>query len=244
MTSSDQAPVLHAELDDGVLMLTLNRPEARNALSPGLVAALNEALTRFEDNHAVKVGVMTGVGRAFCSGLDLKVFATADADRATVSALIHRVGRTAKPLIGAINGPAVTGGLELALGCDFLIGSTHAMFADTHATIGAFPGGGMTARLGRVLGARSAKAMTLAGVRLDAEAALRAGLLTEIVEPDALVARALELAQNVAAANQDFVRNVRVLYDENADRSLPEALAAERAAHQRWRDNQPLQWSV
>jgi enoyl-CoA hydratase len=239
---TDHAPVLLTELADGVLTLILNRPKARNALSPELVAALDEALTRFERDDAVRAAVITGAGRAFCSGLDLKVFA--NTDRSSVSAVIHRFGRVAKPLIGAINGPAVTGGLELALGCDFLIGSTHAMFADTHATIGAFPGGGMTARLGRAIGVRSAKAMTLAGVRLDAEAALRTGLLTEIVEPDALVARAQELAGNMAAANQDFIRSVRDLYDGNADRSLAEALAAERAAHQRWRDSQPLQWSV
>lgn len=114
--------------------------------------------------------MITGAGRAFCSGLDLKVFTAPDADRSTVSALIHRFGRITKPLIGAVNGPAVTGGFELALGCDFLIGSHHAMFADTHATIGAFRGGGMTARLVQVPGVRSAKAVSLAGLRLDAEA--------------------------------------------------------------------------
>lgn len=188
--------------------------------------------------------MITGAGRAFCSGLDLKVFTAPDADRSTVSALIHRFGRITKPLIGAVNGPAVTGGFELALGCDFLIGSHHAMFADTHATIGAFPGGGMTARLGQVLGVRSAKAVGLAGLRLDTEAALRAGLLTEIAESDALVARARQLARNIAAANQDFITSVRALYNENADRSLAEALAAEGTAHQHWRDSQPLQWSV
>ena len=242
---TDHAPVLLIESADGVLTLILNRPEARNTLSPELVAALEEALTRFESDDLIRAAVVTGAGRAFCSGLDLKIFAAEDADRSSVSALIHRFGRTTKPLIGAINGPAVTGGFELALGCDFLIGSTHAMFADTHATVGgAFPGGGMTARLGRAIGVRAAKAVTLAGVRLDADAALRMGLLTEVVEPDTLMARAQELAGNMAAANQDFIRSVRDLHNGNADGSLAKALEAERGAHQRWRDSQPLQWSV
>src|SRR3954447_11756207 len=115
--------VLQTVLADGVLTLTLHRPEARNALSPELVTALDHALNRFEQDPAVRAGVLTGAGAAFCAGLDLKVFADAGADRRTVRALIHRFGGLAKPLIGAVNGPAVAGGLEMALGCDFLIGS-------------------------------------------------------------------------------------------------------------------------
>lgn len=242
MTQNDS--VLGTEIDDGVLVLTLNRPDSRNALSPELVTALDEALTLFTVDHELRAAVITGTGRAFCAGLDLTVYAAAGADRRAVAALIHRFGLLPKPLIGAVNGPAVAGGFELALGCDWLIGSPAAMFADTHVKIGAFPGGGMTARLARIVGARTAKAVSLAGLRLDAEAALRSGLLAEVVEPDHLVPRARELASAVAAANQDLVQVVRTLYDDNLDRTLPDALAAERKALERWRARGRTGWSV
>jgi enoyl-CoA hydratase len=236
--------VLRTEFADGVLTLTLDRPEARNALSPELVQELDEALDRFEQDTAVRAGVLTGSGAAFCAGLDLKVFADAGADRRTVRALIHRFGGLAKPLIGAVNGPAVAGGLEMALSCDFLIGSARAVFADTHVRIGAFPGGGMTVRLGRAVGLRTAKAMSLAGLRLDADAALRAGLLSEVTAPDLLVPRAQELAAAVGAADTDLVTTVRTLFDQNQDRSLADALAVESAELERWRAEHATGWSV
>ncbi len=228
-------PVLLVEMSGGVLTMTLNRPRARNALSPQLLADLDDALDILESDD-VRAGVLTGAGPAFCAGLDLKVFASADnADRDAASRVIHRVGKLAKPIIGAVNGATVTGGLELALGCDFLIGSPQALFADTHATVGAFPGGGLTARLGRVVGSRTAKAMSLAGLRLDAIAALRAGLLAEIVDDDALIARAQELARYIAAADPEYIATVRALHDGNTDRSVDEALAVERVEHANWR---------
>ena len=236
--------VLHTGLADGVLTLTLDRPEARNAISPELVTALDEALDRFEQDTAVRAGVITGSGSAFCAGLDLKVFAAAGADRRTVRALIHRFGRLAKPLVGAVNGPAVAGGLEMALCCDFLVGSPRAVFADTHVKIGAFPGGGTTARLGRVVGVRTAKAVSLAGLRLDADAALHAGLLSEVTAADLLVPRAQELAAAIAAADPDLVSTVRTLYDRNQERSLADALAEESAELERWRANHATGWSV
>jgi enoyl-CoA hydratase len=241
---SGSAPVLHTAIADGVLTLSLNRPEARNALSPDLVSALDESLDRIEQDAAVRVGVITGSGSAFCAGLDLKVFAAAQADRRIVRALIQRFGRLPKPLIGAINGPAVAGGLEIALCCDFLVGSPQAAFADTHVKIGAFPGGGMTARLGRAVGVRTAKAMSLARLRLDAEAALRSGLLVEITEPEFLITRAQELASAIAAADQDLVSTVRRLHDDNQDRPLPDALAQESAALEHWRAKHATGWSV
>jgi enoyl-CoA hydratase len=236
--------VLRTELAGGVLTLTLHRPEARNALSPELVTALGEALDRFEQDTEVRAGVITGSGSAFCAGLDLKMFAAAQADRRTVRALLHRFGALTKPLVGAVNGPAVAGGLELALCCDFLVGSSLAVFADTHVRIGAFPGGGMTIRLGRAVGVRTAKAVSLAGLRLDADAALRAGLLSEIAASDLLVPRAQELAAAISASDPDLVATVRGLYDQNADRSLDEALAVESAELERWRAEHATGWSV
>lgn len=236
--------VLHTALDDGVLSLALDRPEARNALSPDLVEALDSALDRLEEDPAVRAGVITGAGSAFCAGLDVKVFAAAAADRRTVSALLRRFGRLGKPLVGAVNGPAVAGGLEIALACDFLVASPRAVFADTHVRIGAFPGGGLTARLGRAVGVRTAQAMSLAGLRLDAPAALRAGLVTEVVEADHLLGRATELAAAVSAADPDLVRAVCRLHGESTDRSLPAALAEEAAALQHWRTGHRTAWSV
>jgi enoyl-CoA hydratase len=242
--SDPTGTVLRTELADGVLTLTLNRPEARNALSPELVTALGEALDRFEQDAEVRAGVITGSGPAFCAGLDLKVFAAAQADRQTVRSLIRRFGVLTKPLVGAVNGPAVAGGLELALCCDFLVGSPQAVFADTHVRIGAFPGGGMTVRLSRAIGVRTAKAVSLAGLRLDADAAVRAGLLSEVTAPDLLVPRAQELAAAVSAADPDLVSAVRTLYDQNADRSVEEALAMESAQLERWRAEHATGWSV
>jgi len=242
--SDPTGTVLRTELADGVLTLTLHRPEARNALSPELVSALGEALDRFEQDAEVRAGVITGSGTAFCAGLALTVFAAAQADRRTVRTLILRFGGLTKPLVGAVNGPAVAGGLELALGCDFLVGSTKAVFADTHVRIGAFPGGGMTVRLGRAIGVRTAKAVSLAGLRLDADAALRAGLLSEVTAPDLLVPRAQELAAAVGAADTDLVTTVRTMFDQNQDRSLADALAVESAELERWRAEHATGWSV
>ncbi|WP_433602354.1 enoyl-CoA hydratase-related protein [Nocardia sp. CA-135953] len=236
--------VLQTRVEDGVLILTLNRPDARNALSPELVDALHRALDQFVEDDTQHSAVIAGNGRAFCAGLDLKVYAEANADRSQVSSLIRRIGLLPKPVIGAVNGPAVAGGLEMALGCDWLVGSPTAMFADTHVRIGAFPGGGMTVRLSRAVGVRTAKAMSLGGLRLDADAALRTGLLSEIVDPDQLVARATELAAVAAAADQDLVHGIRTLIDQNADRALPEALAFEAQELQTWRTRGRTGWTV
>lgn len=239
-----EADHLLLRVEGGVLILTLNRPEARNALSPALVEDLHTALDRFVDDDSLRAAVLTGTGRGFCAGLDLKVFAAAAADRTRVSRLIHRFGHLPKPVVGAVNGAAVAGGLEIALGCDFLVGSPAALFADTHVKIGAFPGGGMTARLSRAVGTRTAKAMSLGGLRLDAEAALRAGLLSQIVAPEQLVVRAIELAGAIAAADPDLTQIVRRLLDDNADRKLTHALAVEAEELQSWRARGRTGWKV
>ncbi|SNQ48365.1 Enoyl-CoA hydratase [Frankia canadensis] len=242
--SNDAADVLLTRSTDGVLLLTLNRPDARNALSPELIAALEAALDDFVADDGLRAAVLTGSGSAFCAGLDLKRFAAAGADRRSASRLIRRFGTLPKPVIGAVNGWCVTGGLELALGLDWLVAGPGAMFADTHLKVGAFPGGGLTARLGRIVGTRTAKAMSLGGLRLDAQAALLAGLVTQVVPEERLVEHAVEQAGRIAAANQDLVRIVRDLHDGNIDRPLTKALAVEYARREEWRSIGPQTWTV
>ena len=134
--------VLLQEDADGVRVLTLNRPEARNALSSPLVEALYTALVAADADEDVRVLVLTGTDPAFCAGIDLKEAARAGEDyfrRAGTADCIAQVGLVSKPVIGAVNGATFTGGLELALGCDFLIASDRAIFADTHARVGLLP---------------------------------------------------------------------------------------------------------
>jgi enoyl-CoA hydratase/carnithine racemase len=223
--------VLLQEDVDTIRVLTLNRPHARNALSAELVRALYNALVTADADDAVQVVVVTGADPAFCAGVDLKeaardgeayfrMFDTTDC--------VNQVGHVGKPVIGAVNGAAFTGGLELALGCDFLVASDRAVFADTHARVGVLPGGGMTARLPLVVGSGVARRMSMTGEVLDAAAALRVGLVTEVVPHARLRERALELAHAVADVPGPTMRGLKQIYVDGAATTVAPALAVER----------------
>ena len=160
-------PVTYA-VSDGVAVITLSRPEARNAIDSTLAAGLIDAFTRAESAPEVGAIVVTGADPAFCAGVDLKEFTRLQRPPARASEAIVMAGKLTKPALGAINGPVMTGGLELALGLDLLIASERARFADTHAAVGILPGGGMTARLPRAVGARMAMEMSYTGRVIDA----------------------------------------------------------------------------
>lgn len=214
-----------------VRLLTLNRPQARNALSAELFEALHAALLAADDDADVRAVVLTGADPAFCAGVDLKqaqqlgreYFARFDKHdcMAAIAAL-----RT--PIIGAINGPTFTGGLEIALACDFLIASDRAVFADTHARVGILPGGGMTARLPQVVGAAMARRLSMTGEVIDAERAERIGLVTEVVAHDQLVARALALAAQIAEVPPATMAGLKRMYQRGSATVTGPALAAER----------------
>jgi enoyl-CoA hydratase len=221
--------VLLQEDTDGVRVLTLNRPEARNALSTELVVALHAALTAVEAQEEVRVLVLTGADPAFCAGIDLKEAARDGEEyfrRAGTADCIAQVGRMPKPVIGAVNGATFTGGLELALGCDFLIASERAIFADTHARVGILPRGGMTARLPLLVGGAWARRMSMTGQVIDAATAERIGLVTEVVPHDQLMPRVLDCARAIAEVPRDTVRGLKEMYVAQA--AVGPVLAAER----------------
>ncbi|BBY17051.1 enoyl-CoA hydratase [Mycolicibacterium litorale] len=214
-----------------VRLLTMNRPEARNALSRDLIRALYAALSDADADESVRAVVLTGTDPAFCAGVDLKEAAR---DGSTYFAefqsqsCITRVAEMRTPIVGAVNGPVFTGGLEMALGCDFLIASERAAFADTHARVGILPGGGMTARLPQVVGAAMARRLSMTGEVVDAVRAERLGLVTEVVAHDRLVARALELAGQIADVPAATMAGLKEIYRRGTDAVISPALAAER----------------
>ncbi|MDT5169836.1 MAG: enoyl-CoA hydratase, partial [Mycobacterium sp.] len=167
-----------------VRVLTMNRPAARNALSPELIGTLYVALRDADDDPSVRAVVLTGADPAFCAGVDLKAaqrLGPVYFEQFQTQSCIRQTAQMRKPIVGAINGAVFTGGLEMALGCDFLIASERAVFADTHARVGILPGGGMTARLPHVVGAAMARRLSMTGEVVDATRAERIGLVTEVV---------------------------------------------------------------
>ena len=207
------------EVDDRVATVTLNRPEARNAISGELHALLDETITGLDARDDIGCIVLTGADPAFCAGMDLKSLATElrEVQKERQRGPAQRSGMMPPhdtPVIGAINGATVTGGLELAMCCDFLIASERARFADTHARVGVMPGGGMTIRLPQLVGLDRARRMSLTGDYIDAETARDWGLVVEVVPHEALLARAREVAATIAGIPAEYLTELRRGYDE------------------------------
>ena len=215
--------VLLVEVADQVATVTLNRPDARNALNRALRKAIPTALLELDERDDVAAIVLTGADPAFCAGLDLKELAAGgDALSEMGSGDAPRRARPgpfpemATPVIGAVNGVAITGGFELALACDFLIASERARFADTHARVGIMPGWGLTVLLPEAVGFRRAKQLSTTGNFLDAPTALAWGLVNEVVPHDELIPRCQELGRDIATVDRRAVRRMLQTYDEGA----------------------------
>src|SRR6476646_8222284 len=216
--------VILVDVADRVAVVTLNRPESRNALNPALNAAIPEAIAGCDARDDVDVIILTGADPAFCAGVDLKALTTDSEVKHIVSdehELIRPFPETAKPVIGAINGAAVTGGFEVALTCDFLVASERARFADTHARVGIMPGWGLTVLLAEAIGQRRAREMSVTGNFLDAPTALVWGLVNHVVPHEELLPFTRQLALDVASNDDAGVRNVLATYrgeDRTTDR--------------------------
>ena len=220
MPSTDRHDV-RLEVRDRVALVILDRPEVRNALSARLLEELPAALGECDHRDDVDVVVLTGADPAFCAGLDLRELGDGQLGGAVLPGPtgVRRgpLPEISVPVIGAVNGAAVTGGLELALACDFLIASEHARFADTHARIGVMPGWGLTVLLPEAVGVRRARQMSLTGNYVDASTALRWGLVNEVVPHAELIPRAVGLARDVADNDRAGVERMLRTYSEAAD---------------------------
>jgi enoyl-CoA hydratase len=222
--------VLLIETTDRIRTLTLNRPEVRNALSAELRDRLFPALRDAETDDYVDVVILTGPDPAFCAGVDLKEIGLYEG----LPDLSPAWPDMTKPVIGAINGVAVTGGLEMALACDILIASEHARFADTHARVGLLPSWGLTVRLPQKVGVGLARRMSLTGDYLSAADALRAGLVTEVVPHDQLLPTARQVAASIVNNNQKAVRALLASYHRIDDAQNREAWRIEQESAAEW----------
>ena len=226
--------VITTATQNGITTVTLNRPEQLNALSYELRAAITDTFVSLRDDEVTKVIILTGAGRAFCAGLDLKELGQEGFSQPAVD-LHGAVSQVGKPIIGAINGFAVTGGFEIALMCDILVGSTNAAFADTHVRMGVVPGWGLSQKLASLIGASRAKELSFTANYLDAETADRWGLINRVVEPEELLTHCEQLAAEICQADALTLRAVHELIDFGVQNGLGAGLEEERyrsTAHQ------------
>ena len=219
------------EKDQGVATVTLNRPEALNALSSALRETITATFHQLRNDTETQVIILTGAGRAFTVGLDLKELGgetpsthnDAITDRDVGEAMVN-VG---KPIIGAVNGFAITGGFEIALMCDFLIASPEARFADTHARVGVVPGWGLSQRLPRLIGINRAKELSLTGNYLDAQTACAWGLVNRVVSAEDLLPTCRQLAQDIVSTEPVTRGEIYRIMNEGWHSTLAEGLEIE-----------------
>jgi len=226
--------VLKIERADGIATLTMNRPDARNALNSALRRTLRDAFRELEKDASVRAVILTGAGKAFSAGLDLKEMgergpgAGGEGEGGGLShGLVETIEAFPHPVIGAINGVAVTGGFELALACDVLIGCPETRFADTHARVGILPGWGLSQKLARVMGPWRAKLVSFTGNYISADEAERWGLLARVVPSDQLLPTCRQLAQEMLSCVPGAVEGYKRMIDQGYAINYGDARALE-----------------
>lgn len=226
--------MLLVEKQDGIAVVTLNRPEAMNALSKALRSELYKAMVALDADPEVSVVILTGAGeRAFTAGLDLKelgsdagAMGAANAEGADENP-VKAIELCKKPVIGAINGVAITGGFEVALACDVLIASENARFADTHARVGIMPGWGLSQKLSRLIGLYRAKELSLTGNFLSAQKAEEWGLVNRVVPAGDLLPTAKKLAADMATIPVETLTTYKRIIDDGFALSFGDGLKLE-----------------
>ncbi len=228
-----ESPVLF-DVSDGAAWITLNRPEALNALTQETVDGIGLALNRATSDGTVRAIVLTGTGRAFCAGADLKYVrqlaqkgTTTAAFLENICAMMHRLETSPLPIIAAVNGFALAGGLELVLCCDLVVAVRSARFGDAHANYGLLPGGGSSVRLPRKIGPSRAKYLLFTGEMLPAEELKQAGLVNEVADDGALIPVVRQLVDKLANKSPLVLRRMKGLVDDGLEQTSSTALRLE-----------------
>lgn len=224
------------EQRERALWITLNRPEAMNALNPVMVGRITQALQLARDDSEIRCVVLTGTGRAFCAGADLSALPRAAAGApspmgaflAEANDMMDRLQDLPKPVVASVNGLALAGGLELVLCVDLVIAARSARFGDSHANFGLLPGGGASARLPRAIGKARAKHLLYTGEAVTAEQFYDQGLVSQVVEDEQLAQETERLVEKLVAKSPLGLRRMKALVDQNLDLPLNAALASER----------------
>ncbi len=227
-------PSVLVETRTGAVWVTLNRPEALNAITPDIVTGINAALT-LADDPDIKAVVLMGAGRAFCAGADLKyVNSTSSGDPSATAQfldslldLMARLEACPRPVIAAVNGLALAGGLELVLCCDLVVAARSAKLGDAHANFGLLPGGGGSVRLPRKIGPTRAKYLMYTGDFLPAEDLFACGLVNEVVDDSDLTETVERLVAKLADKSSLVLRRMKALVDDGLEQPKDVALRSE-----------------
>jgi len=227
------------ERKGSIAIITLNRPDRKNAINQALLTGLYNSLEKIAESDEIKVGIITGGGDSFCSGIDLECLSTDNlfdprSDGKDMPAIFKDCN---KPIIGAVNGYAITGGFEIALNCDFLIASESAVFADTHAKVGIHPGWGMSQLLQQAVGQRLAKQFSGTCEKISAQRALSCGLVNEVVSTSILLKRAIEIAEKICSVNYKMMLTMKKLIEEKNNTTLNDAMETERKGFKLFLEN-------
>ena len=229
--------VVLTDVSERIGTVTMHRPEARNALNNALRSGLPKALKAMDEDDDVDVIILTGTDPAFCAGLDLKELGSRPAAQGGPNddpVVTKPWPDLTKPVIGAVNGVAITGGFELALNCSFLIASDRARFADTHSRVGVMPGWGLTVLLPQAVGVRKAREMSTTGNFLDAHAALLFGLVNHVVPHEELIPFTRSIATDIIGNDQRGVRRMLETYDATTGTTVADGWKVERRMSGEW----------
>jgi enoyl-CoA hydratase len=214
-------------------LLTLNRPQALNALNNALLGELMDALAAFDAEEQVNVMVIAGSQRAFAAGADIREMADQSVQQMMdndPTAIFGRIRAISKPVIAAVSGWALGGGCELALSCDMIVASESARFGLPEVTIGVIPGAGGTQRLPRAVGKALAMEIILNNRTLSAQEALQTGLVNRVVPPERFLEEALLLAEQIAERAPLAVRAAKQMINQSYERPLADGMREERQA--------------
>ena len=226
-----QSPI-DLSIENHIATLLVNRPESLNSLSSAVLNAINEAVAQIESDADVHAAIVTGAGRAFVAGADIQELSALDQPGGSKMAQLgqrcfDRIEQLSKPVVAAVNGFALGGGCELAMACHIRLASTQARFGQPEVKLGLLPGFGGTQRLPRLVGRGIATDLLISGRMIDADEALRVGLVSEVLEPDALLDTARERLAVILKNGPNAVAASLVAAREGMDTSLQAGLARE-----------------